>query len=145
LRIANALSLTLLAGSLACKGGVPARETSRSEQDDDAQRISLVQLVANPHQYHGRRVRVAGFCHLEFESQGLYIHRDDFGQMLLKNGVWLDLDPSPEQLLLSDHYVAVEGTFDAQRQGHLSMYSGVLTAVRRMDRVPTRAELQAMQ
>jgi hypothetical protein len=93
----------------------------------------LAELIANPRQHHGQRVRVVGFCHLAFEDNGLYIQGADFFQRVWKHGVWLDVEDSPEHRLLCDGYVLVEGTFNAERQGHLSMWSGELGDVTRME------------
>lgn len=38
--------------------------------------VSLVQLIANPGDFHGGLVRVIGFCRLEFEGNALYLHRE---------------------------------------------------------------------
>jgi hypothetical protein len=140
MRVVIARTLIVLAASFA-SGVAPGRETARSDQGEDPDNVSLVQVIANPRSYDGKRIRVVGFCHLEFEGNALYIHREDFEQLLLKNAVWLDVERTPERSLLNDRYVSVEGTFDAEHQGHLSLFSGALTAVTRMNRHPTRAEL----
>jgi len=39
--------------------------------------VSLVQLIANPAEWDGKRVMVSGYLHLEFEGNALHLHRDD--------------------------------------------------------------------
>jgi hypothetical protein len=39
------------------------------------------------------------------------------------------VEESPEVLVLNDDYVVVEGTFNAEQLGHLSMFSGMLADV----------------
>src|SRR4051812_30757429 len=55
---------------------------------------SLIELIARPELYDGKRVRVAGFADLEFEGNSLYLSREDYVQMLTRNGVWLDASDS---------------------------------------------------
>jgi hypothetical protein len=98
--------------------------------------VSLLQLIATPEQYSGKRVRVIGFCHLEFEGNGLYVHREDYERAIYKNAIWLEV--GVDRRGLSDQYVLVEGTFDARDKGHLDLFSGSLTAVTRMLRWPSR-------
>jgi hypothetical protein len=125
---------------MACTSEEPLPPVHASEPKD----VSLVQLVANPSEWHGKLVRVIGFCHLEFEGDVLYLHRQDFEQAILKNGVWLELPatgPGSHQDL-SDQYVLVEAVFDADDRGHLGANSGALKSVRRIERWPSRREFQ---
>ena len=112
----------------------------------EPEEVSLVQLIARPDDYHGKLVRVIGFCRLEFEGNALYLHKEDFEQAILKNSVWLDLGwPVPEwQRNLSDGYVLVEAVFDGKRKGHMSASSGMLTDIRRIERWRSRAEIERM-
>ena len=116
-------------------------QAQRSEPMD----VSLVQLIANPSEYHGKLVRVIGFCRLEFEGDALFLHREDFEQGLTKNAVWLDVGwPVPENYRgLSDRYVLVEAIFDAEEHGHMGLFSGELKKVTRMSRWPSRRELES--
>ena len=97
--------------------------------------VSLVELIAQPTQYDGRPVRVVGFAHFEFEGNGLYLHREDYAQSISHNSVWLE-PPGGEVAAAqraNDRYVIVEGTFDARNRGHLSMRSGAIVRVTRLD------------
>ena len=131
-RSAVALCAGVLA--IACSAQEPLPAVQASEPNS----VSLVQLVANPAELHGKLVRVIGFCHLEFEGDALYLHRHDFEQAISKNAVWLDV-PEGRQAL-SDQYVLVEAVFDGENRGHLGAFSGVLKDVRRMERWPSRKE-----
>ena len=91
--------------------------------------VSLVSLLVRPEDYHGKRVQVMGFAHYEFESDGLYLHRDDAAHGITRNGLWLERVVNWDSL--SDHYVVVEGTFDAQHKGHFGMWSGAIVKVTR--------------
>jgi len=103
-----------------------------------AEVVPLVRLLARPEDYDGKRVVVMGFAHYEFEGNGLYPHRDDAENGLYFNGLWLDA-PSPSVAnadSLSDQYVFIEGTFEAQNRGHLGMWSGAIVKVTRAQRWP---------
>ncbi len=93
----------------------------------------MIALLANPDIYHGKRVRLVGFANFEFESNGLYVSREDWRQSIYRNGLWVDLPgdrPSAGQP--NRRYVLVEGTFRADRQGHMGLWSGTLEQVTRL-------------
>ncbi len=87
-------------------------------------------------------MRVIGFANLEFEGQGLYLHREDFDYSLAKNALWLELPVKPEFTTFNRRYMIVEGTFRAGSKGHLGNFSGAIVDVTRYDPMPTRAELE---
>lgn len=95
--------------------------------------VSLVQLLAAPERYHGKRVEVVGFLRLEFEGDALYLHAEDYRYSLTRNGLWVDRtkEMGEHQKELDRRYVRVEGTFDARRTGHMGLWSGALREVRR--------------
>lgn len=103
----------------------------------------MLQLIADPGEFHGKRVRVVGFAYLEFEGHGLYLHREDFEQALLKNSLWLSVPhPIPEEYLrLNEHYVVVEARFNSERKGQWGNRSGSLEDITRYERWPNRSEL----
>jgi len=94
--------------------------------------VSLYELLANPATFHAKRVRVIGFAHFEFEGNGLYAHREDWERGVTRNGLWLS--PPSGSDSLSNHYVLVEGRFDATSRGHMGMWSGTLDSVTRLQR-----------
>lgn len=97
--------------------------------------VSLYQLVATPERFDGKRVRVKGYLHLEFEGNALYPHREDFELALYKNGVWIDLESCGPRSAgpLNDTNVLVEATFSSQDRGHLDLWSGALSEVSRCE------------
>src|SRR5258708_16688216 len=54
---------------------------------------ALVELIARPELYDGKRVRVIGFVNFEFEGNGLYVSREDWQRSINRNGVWVDPPP----------------------------------------------------
>ncbi|TSC77719.1 MAG: hypothetical protein G01um101424_342 [Parcubacteria group bacterium Gr01-1014_24] len=129
---------------VACSGGDTPLPQVHAATVQEAQDVSLVQLIANPSQYDGKLVRVIGFCRLEFEGNALYLHREDFEHSISKNAVWLQVGwPVPENLrAMSDEYVIVEATFSAEHKGHFGAFSGSLDEVKRLDRWGARSETE---
>jgi len=95
---------------------------------------SMIALLANPQQYAGKRVQVAGFMHLEFEGDAIYLHQDDAAHSLYKNGLWVSFEDAvmPDAKRCNDHYVVLTGTFDAKDQGHMGLWSGSIVHVSRL-------------
>ena len=110
----------------------------------EPQGVSLIQLIANPAAYDGVAVRAIGFCWLEHEGNGLFVHQDDFEHGVFRNALWLDLGwPEPEEYRqLSGQYVLVEATFRAAGHGHGGLYSGELTNIRRIVVWPSRKQIE---
>ena len=96
--------------------------------------VSLIELIARPELYHGKRVRVIGVANFEFEGNALYVHADDLENHVSNNGVWLAEPTYPVARLdtFSRRYALVEGTFSATDRGHLGMWSGAITNTTRL-------------
>lgn len=94
---------------------------------------SLIELIANPVPYEGKRVRVIGYLHLEFEGNGIYVHRDDLEHSIYANGLWVDFAPGTLKAGAGclDRYALIEGTFTMQRRGHLGLWSGSIKGITR--------------
>ncbi|RYG96373.1 MAG: hypothetical protein EON58_12210 [Alphaproteobacteria bacterium] len=105
----------------------------------------MVQLITTPERFEGKRVRVAGYLHLEFEGNGLYAHQDDLEHSLFKNGLWINIDRCgpPSKPDINDAYVLVEGRFTGQEQGHMGLSSGSLSEVTRCVILPGRSPERA--
>ena len=86
--------------------------------------VSMIQLIANPEKYDGKYVRVMGFLRLEFEGNGLYLHREDYEESLYKNGVWVHVAEIVANRQFNMKYVLIEGTFDPKDRG--TWVSGVV-------------------
>lgn len=103
--------------------------------DSSYQDVSLIQLIANPQAYDGKRVRLIGFLRIEFEGDAIYLHKEDFDYAITRNALWIDIpeDMRPSQKELVDlHYVLCEGTFRAGRHGQMGLFSGELSDVQRL-------------
>ncbi len=103
--------------------------------DDTAQDVSIVQLIAEPQKYNGKRVRLVGFVRIEFEGNAIYLHREDFQFGITKNGLWVDIPrdmTKQQQEAVNMHYVICAGVFQASNHGHMGMYSGAIEDVGRL-------------
>ena len=103
--------------------------------DDTVQDVSLIQLIAQPEKFEGKRVRFIGFLRLEFEGNAIYLHREDFDHGISKNGLWINV-PSDmtknQHLEVNMRYVICVGVFRAGGRGHMGMNSGEISDVRRL-------------
>ncbi len=80
------------------------------------EQVPLIRLIANPRVYDGRRVRLIGFMHLEFEGDALYLDREAFEAANDYSSVriaWSMGDAQRVAKRLNDRYVLIEATFNA--------------------------------
>ena len=96
--------------------------------------VSMIQLIATPEKYQGKRVRLLAFLRIEFEGNAVYLHKEDYEQAIFRNGLWIDL---PKGIVsgngLTNQYVLVEGVFDGTQSGHMGLWSGMITDVTRLE------------
>jgi len=97
--------------------------------------VTLVRLIANPEKFDGKLIRVIGFLRLEFEGNVLYLHREDYENAILGNGIWVDVTPlmTKQRGTLNMNYVLLEGVFSAGDRGHMGMWSGTIKEIRRAE------------
>lgn len=111
------------------------------EPDTNAIRdISLIALIANPEKYAGKKIRVKGFIHLEFEANELFVNKEDYTEGISKNAICIDYHKVDVPLYrkFSDHYVIVEGIFSSKMLGHDAANSGAIRQIARMDFLNSR-------
>jgi len=97
----------------------------------------MIQLISTPERYHGKLVRLIAFLRVEFEGNGLYLHQEDYEKHISRNGIWVEV---PAQSVanakeLNLGYVIAVGTFDAQKKGHMGLWSGSLNQVIRLQKM----------
>lgn len=135
--------LTILMIATGCEGArkeinahLPAPNVVKFE---GVQKISMIALIANPEKYNGCLVRLKGFLNLEFEGDGLYLHKDDYELGISKNGLWLEVEGAQLDLgwakRCNRQYVILEGTFQMENKGHMASFSGSLNNITRIDRL----------
>ncbi len=101
--------------------------------------VSIIRLIAAPEQYDKSVVRVLGFFHLEFEGSALYLHREDYENMLSNNSVPLDIPRNQGFEQYEGRYVMIQGVFKrCDDTKNNCMFSGMLTQIERIVIWPKR-------
>jgi hypothetical protein len=100
--------------------------------------VPLIRLIVVPNQYNGVIVRTIGYVRFEFEGDVMYPHKEDYEHGLVGNGIWIDSSDLDQKQLneCSGHcmkYCLIVATFDANKQGHLGMWSGSFRNIKRFE------------
>jgi len=111
---------------------VDASQTTGNSPEDPID-ASLIELIGSPERFRGRWVRVIGYAVLEFEGTAIFLHEEDYARGLVRNGLWLDVDRNATSLLSRPGYAIVEAQFAPEQHGHMSLFSGGLTRVGRLE------------
>ena len=105
--------------------------------------VSLINLIASPDDFHGKKVRVIGVSVIEFEGDSLYLSREDVLNGVTKNAVWLSLNYNilgkTEENLEENNgqYALIEGIFNKNNLGHMELCSGAIENVTRFQPWPS--------
>jgi len=110
----------------------------------EPQTASLVQLIAAPDLFDGRRVRTVGFCVRDYGGCALYLHEEDYLAAMTLNSVHLDVDHVRRGSTSPVHraYCIVEAVFRPSKPDGARIRSGSLEGVTRLDRMPSMEELR---
>ena len=104
--------------------------------------VSLINLIATPEKYDGKLVRVIGISFLEFESNGLYLSKEDLENGVTKNALWIEINPQTvgktekELSKYNGKYILVEGVFIKDNTGHMGLKSGSIMNISRFEPWP---------
>ena len=111
--------------------------------EKNAEKISLIELIANPTKYDGKVIEVMGFLSLEFEGQALYLQKDDYEYFNLKNGVSILASISEEEKKNCHlKFVSIIGKFQLKIHNKMGTnWSGWLIT-KNIDPALTREELK---
>ena len=105
--------------------------------NNNVESVSLMQLIVNPEEYHGKPVRVIGVSRIEFEGDGIWFTKEHYEHNVYMNSLWIEPDydalgVTRQQLeQFNWKYVLVEGVFNKDNHGHMGMYSGAIEKVTR--------------
>lgn len=115
----------------------------KTEGDDQpCVATTLEELLDHPENYHGRRVRVAGYHHAEFEHSSLSAGPDSIRKY--KESVWLGgmshFAKGEEVVSQNDAFITVEGTFTAGQGGHLGLWAGEIGRLTKIEKQSTEPE-----
>lgn len=119
--------------------GVP--QSFAAERPAEAEAVSLINLIATPERYHGKKVHITAYITVEFENMSLCMSEHVISR---KDCLWLAIGPDEIQSvgdvkrynqmkdvwLQANHQVAViHGTFDMEHTGHLGGWTGAIKNV----------------
>ncbi|MDP2942779.1 MAG: hypothetical protein Q8O36_04660 [Candidatus Omnitrophota bacterium] len=93
--------------------------------------VSIINLISNPEQYHGKKGIITGYLNMEFEGNGIYLSKDDYINSIYKNGLWCDIDVE-KYSNFNKKYVVMEGIFNAKMTGHMGLWSGSIENLSRV-------------
>ena len=115
-------ALLVLLGIVGCaipKMATPVRIGSATPTS-----VSMIQLIAHPERYDGKRIHVEGFAELGWLRGGrLYLHAEDARVHLWRNGINLEIPVEiyDKREHFNGRYVRVSGTFRANMMGDIGM------------------------
>ena len=115
-----------------------ATSPSFGQIPEKSERVSLIQLLAQPEKYEGKLVEVAGFVNLEPEGTAIWLHREDFSNGILPNSIWvnvnkcIDFAGNP-----MSGYASLMGKFTTKHHGHMGLWPGEINQVGECFPLPT--------
>lgn len=95
--------------------------------------VALHALIGAPEMYDGVRVRVLGFCSIEFEGSAIWVAQEHYDDYITKNAIWLAFEDFADHLSLHEKVLVIEGTFSANKLGHKGMFSGAIEQITRIE------------
>jgi hypothetical protein len=141
----NKCLLTLLFLSFTCcvlgqkKLNIPRDTTEVSPLKilDIVDPVSIINLIATPEKYHGKKIQIIGYLHLEFEGDAIFLNKDDCLHTITTNGLWVNFSEklSKETNLqdYNDNYVIILGTFNQDSKGHMGLWNATMDNIVRLD------------
>ncbi|MEQ1690457.1 MAG: hypothetical protein ABMA00_04180 [Gemmatimonas sp.] len=86
--------------------------------------VSIYELVTQPREWHGRRVRVIGYAHFHDEENELFASAEDWRRNISANAVRIP-PPAAGRDSLNHRDLLVEATFDARTGGGLQQVTRI--------------------
>ena len=121
---------------------VVALATSPRAEDPRGSTVSLIQLIATPATFDGKRISLVGYVVLEADHNAVYLSESDARYGITRNALWLDIAAvdEDERLRFHQRYVFIEGRFNARRRGHRDLFSGTIEQIGPFEPVEPRPE-----
>ena len=101
--------------------------------------VSLIQLIAAPEKYAGKRVQIVGYLHLEFEGDRICLHKEDSDKDILHNCLSIGSVNEAGKMSkknmhkFSNNYVLMEGVFNRDEDEIYAFDSGELKDINRVE------------
>ena len=106
--------------------------------DFAGEHVSLIQLIASPLKYSGKKVRLIGYITFQFEGEGIFLHREDLDNGISSNAIRIVIPGGISQTQRAEidrTYVICDGTFVALKHGHNDIFAnGTLIKITRIQR-----------
>lgn len=115
-----------------------AKATTITEGDrQPARSVRLAEVLAQPENYHGKRVSVTGFYHREFEGSSLGVDEASSRKQGFVRSVWRGgVSTFADRSAINDHndsWLRVEGVFLRGPGGHMGLWPGELVRITRIE------------
>ena len=107
----------------------------------DAQKLSMVRLLADPLAVNKKLVAVMGYLDLELESKHFCLHKEDARNNLIANCLWISVPETPEVRALNHRYVIVVGVVTVGQSGQWGLFDLSLQDVRALQVIPASEAL----
>lgn len=104
-------------------------------------KVSMITLIAAPEKYHDKGVHVIGYLNLEFEGNAIFLSELDFENSNTKNAVWLSFSKKADMkeiMKLNGKFVMIQGIFDRDYKGHMSLFAGSINEIIQVDEIKKR-------
>jgi len=133
------MAMPLAIGAVALVMIVAVATSPRAEDPRDTT-VSLIQLIATPATFDGKRVSLVGYVVLEADHSAVYLSESDARYGIARNALWLDIPAvgESERVRLHQRYVFIEGRFNARRRGHRELFGGTIEQIGRFEPVDAR-------
>jgi hypothetical protein len=97
----------------------------------DYESVSVINLIATPERFHGKKVVVSGWLTLEVEDMSLCLTQNVASP---KECIWVDIEDERLKSLKKyrNELATVHGTFDKDETGHLGGWSGGIIKIARI-------------
>ncbi len=106
----------------------------QEKTNDDIYCVSLINLIASPEKFDGKRVRVDGVSCLNYEGEALYLSEYDYIHVFTKNSIRMQIDDSLSvDKDTNGKAVIVEGVFRKIKEGTIELHSGYLDDISRYE------------
>ena len=147
MKILKFITLIIVFSSLQfCKQEKEIKKDDSNKNDNfspiNKKNTSLIKLISNPENFHGKRIRVTGYLNLEFEGDAIYFNNIDYENGIYENAVWVNfadkididnkLNPSHNLKNFNHKYVSIEGTFNKNANGHMALFAGQIDNIDRI-------------
>ena len=105
---------------------------SQTKRLREAGNISMVEVLVNPEEFHGRKILLHGIFISEIENSALYLAKQSAEYGISAEAIWVRFTDGYEHDLelkkLIGKYVSIYGMFDKDQFGHMGAFRGTILA-----------------